>query len=188
MTDPSPFLEQTDYWTSITRRGEYPRGMGKWMLHTNKPGRLFGILREETLAGKLIEAFSIKTKTEKPPKGGAVYLHSGPYTDQDRLLRLAEELRALDGVHDFKLTGPLLYKSDLHNTWCETLARPGDHYYALLKRNWLYRYSDGKLVVNAVIQALHQALEDPPGNADKEFSLIRSMLPAELFVGKFNEE
>jgi len=184
MTEETPYIEHTGYWTSLTRTGDYPRGMGKWMLHTGEPHRLYEILRAEMLAGKLVEAYSIKTKTEAPSGRGAVYLHTGSYTDQDRLLRLADELRALDGIHDFMLTGPLLYKSDLHNTWCETLARPGDRYHKLLKRNWLYRYSDGKLVVNAVIQALHAALEDPPENADKEFLLIRSMLPAELFAGK----
>ena len=183
MADNSPFLEQTDYWTSITRRADYPRGMGKWMLHTDQPRRLYGILREELMAGKLAEAYSIKTKTKAPSRRSAVYIHAGPYTDQERLLRLAIEIQALDGIHDLQLTGPLLYKSDLHNTWCESLARPGDRYYTLLKRNWLYRYSDGTLVVNAVIQALHQAMEDPPENADKEFLLIRSMLPGELFVG-----
>ena len=184
MADTSPFLEQEDYWTSITRRAEYPRGMGKWMLHTDQPQRLYGILREEFNAEKLAEAYSIKTKTEPPTEGGAVYIHSGPYTDQDRLLGLAEEIRELDGVHDLGLTGPLLYKSDLHNTWCESLTRPGDRYHALLKRNWLYRYSGGELVVNAVIQALHQALENPPEDADREFLLIRSMLPDELFAGE----
>ena len=136
------------------------------------------------LDGKLAEAYSIKTKTEASIGRGAVYLHTGPYTDQSRLLKVAEELRALDGVHDLELTGALLYKSDLHNTWCETLAQPGDRYHTLLKRNWLYRYSDGKLLMNAVIQALHAALEDPPENADREFLLIRSMLPNELFWGE----
>jgi hypothetical protein len=183
MTDTSSYLEQTDYWTSITRPGDYPRGMGKWMLHTTEPHRLYGILREEMLAGKLGDAYSIKTKTEAPPERGAVYTHTGPYTDQARIIRLAEELKEMDRIHDFQLTGPLLYKSDLHNTWCETLARPGDRYHALLKRNWLYQFSDGELVVNAVIQALHQALEQPPENADKEFLIIRSMLPPELFAG-----
>ena len=180
----SPFIEQTDYWTSITRPGDYPRGMGKWMLHTGEPHRLYGILKEEMQAGKLGEAYSIKTQTEKPSAGGAVYLHTGPYTDQSRLLRLAEELRALNGIHDFQLTDPLIYKTDLHNTWVETLAHPGDRYHTLLKGNWLYQYSAGKLVVNAALQALHGALEDPPANADKEFLIIRSMLPKELFAGE----
>ena len=184
MTESSHFIETADYWTSLTRPGEYPRGMGKWMLHTDQPQRLFRILKEEMVTGKLAEAYSIKTLTEAPAEGGGVYVHTGPYIDQAIILRLAEELQALDGVHDFQLTGPLLYKSDLHNTWCETLCRPGDSYHALLKRNWLYQYSDGQLVVNAVIQALHQALEDPPENADTEFRIIRSMLPEELFVGE----
>jgi hypothetical protein len=36
--------------------------------------------------------------------------------------------------------------------------------------------------VNAAIQALHQALENPPENADPEFLIIRSLLPEELFA------
>jgi hypothetical protein len=183
MTDPSPFLEQTDYWTSITRRGEYPRGMGKWMLHTDQPHWLYGILRDVFLAGKLAAVYSIKTITEAPPEGGAVYLHTGPYTDQNRVRAVAEEIHDIYDRVDLQLTHSMIYKTDLHNTWCETLARPGDRYYALLKRNWLYKWG-GVLVVNAVIQALHQALEDPPRHADREFLLIRSMLPEELFVGK----
>jgi hypothetical protein len=179
----SDFIEQADYWTSLTRQDSYPRGMGKWMLHTDEPHRLYRILQEQLLAGRLTEAYSIKTKTEAPLKGGAVYLHTGPYTDQGRITRLAEELRGLDRVHEFRLTGLLLFKTDLHNTWCETLAHPEDRYYALLKRNWLYQFSAGTLVVNAAIQALHRAMEEPPENADKEFLIIRSMLPVEVFAG-----
>ena len=184
MTTPSPFIEQIDYWTSITRRSAYPRGLGKWMLHTDEPQRLFGILKEALLSGKLEEVFSIKTKTEAPSERGAVYIHTGPYTDEDRILRVAKKLQVLDEAHDFRLTSRLIYKTDLHNTCCESLSRPGDRYHTLLKRNWLYQYSGGKLVVNAVIHALHQALEHPPQNADKEFLIIRSMLPEELFSGK----
>jgi hypothetical protein len=183
MTDTSSFIEQTDYWTSITRQGEFPRGMGKWMLHTDEPYKLFGILKDEMLNGNLVDAYSIKTKTEGEPENGAIYIHTGPYTDQARILRIAKELQELDKVHDFQLSSSLIYKTDLHNTWCETLSRPGDRYHALLEHNWLYQYSHGKLVVNAVIQALHHALEDPPEIADKEFLIIRSMLPEELFAG-----
>jgi len=159
-------------------------GYGKWMLHTGEPHRLYQILREELLDGKLENACSLKTLAE-PPKGGkagAVYLYSTPYTDQEKLLQLADEMRAMDGVLDFQLTGPLIFKTDLHNTWCETLSRPGDGYHELLKRNWLYKYHDGKLVVNAAIQALHQAMENPPENADPAFLIIRSMLPSEVFA------
>ena len=184
MTGTPSFIEKSDYWTSLTRRGDYPRGMGKWMLHTNQPHRLFRILKEELLAGKLLEAYSLKTKTEEPPERGAVYLHTGPYTDRERVTHLAEELHKMNKDHDFQLTSPLIYKTDLHNTWCESLARPGDRYHTLLKRNWLYQYSDGKLITNAAIQALHRAMEDPPENADKEFLIIRSMLPVELFAGE----
>jgi hypothetical protein len=58
-----------------------------------------------------------------------------------------------------------------------------DGYYELLhKNNWIYRYEKEVLVVNAAIQALHQALENPPENADPEFLIIRSLLPEELFA------
>ncbi len=80
---------------------------------------------------------------------------------------------------------PLIFTSDLHNTWKETRSRPGDGYHELLHKNyWLYRYQDGKLIVNAVIQALHQALENPPENADPEFLIIRSLLPEEVFANE----
>jgi len=184
-TNQSPFIELSDYWLSITRR-EYPiQGFGKWILPTEEPHRLYQILKEGLLAGALKDASSMKTKTE-PPQGadaGAVYIHTAPYTDQEKLLRLAEELGELDGVHQFRLARPLIFTTDLHNTWKETLSRPGDGYYELLhKNNWLYRYQGGVLVVNAAILALHQALEDPPENADPEFLIIRSMLPDELFA------
>jgi len=180
----SAFIELSDFWISITRQGEYPLGMGKWMLFTAAPNRLYEILRESMKGGKLESAYSLKTKTEQPDARGSVYVHTGPYTDQGLILMLAEELRGLIQDCDYQLTGPLLFKTDLHNTWAETLSRPGDGYYELLKRNWIYRYKDGKLVVNAVIQAFHQAMEDPPENANPEFLIIRSMLPVELFAGK----
>ena len=82
-----------------------------------------------------------------------------------------------------QLVQPLLFITDLHNTWCETLSRPGDGYHELLKeKNWIYKYQDGDLVINAAIQALHQAMENPPDNADPEFLIIRSMLPGEVFA------
>ena len=190
MPDPSDFSELSDFWLSITRVEHPSRGFGKWMLHTRDPHGLFQILRGELLSGSLEDASSIKTTAEsaKGAKAGAVYLYCAPYTDQELVLRLADELRELDRKHQFQLTGPLLYKTDLHNTWAETLARPGDGYYELLKRNWLYRYQGGKLIVNPVIQALHQALEDPPDNADPEFLIIRSLLERELFAGKESKQ
>ncbi len=184
-TNQSPFIELSDYWLSITRK-DYPiRGFGKWILPTGEPHRLYQILREGLLSGALKDASSMKTKAE-PPGGagaGAVYIHTAPYTDQEKLLRLAEELGELDGAHQFRLVGPLIFTTDLHNTWKETLSHPGDGYYELLhEQNWLYRYEGGVLVVNAAIQALHQAMEDPPENADPEFAIIRSMLPEEVFA------
>jgi hypothetical protein len=186
-TNQSPFSELSDYWLSITRK-DYPfRGFGKWILSAEEPHRLYQILREMLLAGALPAAYSMKTKAEpaQGAKAGDVYIHTAPYTDQERVLQLAEELRELDGKHQFNLTGPLLFKTDLHNTWEFTISRPGDGYHELLQeQNWLYKYQDGKLIVNAAIQALHQALEDPPLNADQEFLIIRSLLPEELFAGE----
>ncbi len=79
--------------------------------------------------------------------------------------------------------GPLLFKTDLHNTWWRNVSRPGDGYHELLEQqNWIYKYQGGKLVVNPVIAAIHRALEDPPADADQEFQIIRSMLPEELFA------
>ena len=158
------------------------------MLYNEEPHRLYQILREGLTSGALPAAYSIKTKAEPPPQGtktGEVYIHTAPYTDQEKLLRLAEELREMDRVGQFRLVGPLLFKTDLHNTWCETLSLPGDGYHELLKKqNWIYKYENGKLVVNGVIQALHKAMENPPENADPEFLIIRSMLPEEVFAGK----
>ena len=187
-TNQSPFIELSDYWLSITRK-DYPiRGFGKWMLFTKEPHRLYQILREGLTSGALRDAYSMKTKVEPPPQGatvGDVYVFTAPYTDQERVLRLAEELRELDGVGQFRLVGPLLFKTDLHNTWGGTLSSPGDGYHELLKeKDWLYKYENGKLVVNAAIQALHKAMENPPDNADPEFAIIRSMLPEEVFAGE----
>ncbi len=96
---------------------------------------------------------------------------------------MAAELQELDSKHQFRLVRPLMYKTDLHNTWGETLSRPGDGYHELLqKKNWIYKYQDGDLVINAAIQALHQAMEHPPENADPEFLIIRSMLPGEVLA------
>jgi len=185
-TNQSPFIELEDYWLSITRK-DYPfRGFGKWSLFSEEPHRLFRILEDLLKSGALGDAYSMKTKSEpaEGTKAGKVYLYSAPYTDQEKLLRLAEELHELDGVHQFQLVRPLIFTTDLHNTWKETLSRPGDGYFELLhKYNWIYKYQDGKLIVNAAIQALHQAMEDPPENVDTEFAIIRSMLPGELFAG-----
>jgi len=99
------------------------------------------------------------------------------------------QLRELDGAHQFQLVRPLIFTTDLHNTWKETLSCPGDGYHELLhKNNWIYRFESGVLVVNAAIQALHQALENPPENADPEFIIIWSMLPEELFAGFENPQ
>jgi hypothetical protein len=159
--------------------------MGKWSLFTREPHQLYKALKELMISGVLQEASSIKTKREPTREVARVYLHSSPYTDQDKILRLVDEIRALDASHDFQLERPLIYTTDLHNTWKETLARPGDGYHKFLKKhNWIYRYQGGKLMVQPVIQALHQALEDPPENADPEFLLIRSLLPEILFAGE----
>lgn len=134
----------------------------------------------------------MKTKEEPPPQGatvGDVYVFTAPYTDQEVVLRLAEELRELDGVGQFRLMGPLLFKTDLHNTWGGTLSSPGDGYHKLLKeKDWLYKYKNKKLVVNAAIQALHVAMDNPPENADTEFAIIRSMLLREVFAGEVNSK
>jgi hypothetical protein len=187
MSEPnqSPFIELSDYWLSLTRKDYPSRGFGKWSLFTEQPHRLYRILEELLKSGALRDAYSMKTRTE-PGEGaiaGRVYIYSAPYTDQEKLLRLAEELRELDGVHQFRLVRPLIFTTDLHNTWKETLSRPGDGYHELLyKNNWIYRYERGVLVVNAAIRALHQALEDPTENADPEFLIIRSLLPEEVFA------
>jgi len=187
MADPTSdqFIELTDFWLSLTRKDYPSRGFGKWSLFTEQPHRLYRILEGLLKSGALGDAYSMKTRTE--PREGAkverVYLHSAPYTDQEKQLHLVEELRELDGAHKFQLVRPLIFTTDLHNTWKETLSRPGDGYHELLhKNNWLYRYEGGVLVVNAAIQALHQALENPPVNADAEFLIIRSMLPEEVFA------
>lgn len=185
-TTSDPFIELSDYWLSITRK-DYPfRGFGKWSLFSEEPHRLYRILEDLLKSRALGDAYSMKTRSESAEgaKAGKVYLYSAPYTDQEKLLRLAEELRELDGVHGFQLVRPLIFTTDLHNTWKETLSRPVDGYFELLhKYNWIYKYQDGKLVVNAAIQALHQAMEDPPENVDPEFAIIRSTLPGELFAG-----
>ena len=107
-TNQSPFIELSDYWFSITRK-DYPiRGFGKWILTAEEPHRLYQILREGMLAGALRDAYSMKTKAE-PPQGataGDVYVFTAPYTDQELVLRLAEELWELDGVHQFRLARP----------------------------------------------------------------------------------
>ncbi|MGB2963645.1 MAG: hypothetical protein WBB69_06630 [Anaerolineales bacterium] len=183
------FIELSDHWLSITRKDFLTRGFGKWILGSADPQRLYQILREELTAGALREAFSVKTKAKLPKgtKTGAVYVHTAPYPDRGKILRLAEELGELDVVHEFRLDRPLVFTTDLHNTWEFTLSRPGDGYHELLKaHNWIYKYSDGELVVNPAIQALHQAMENPPENADPEFLIIRSMLPEELFAGNKN--
>ena len=184
--DTSKYIELSNFWLSITRKDFPNRGFGKWMLFTNKPLQLYHILKEELLGGALGDAFSIKTKAEPPEnkRKRAVYVHTAPYTDLDLVLRLAEELVKLNNKHKFQLTGPMQFKTDLHNTWRGTLSRPGDGYHELLQeQNWIYQYSDGKLAENAAINTLHQDMEDPPENSDPTFLLIQSLLPEELFAG-----
>jgi hypothetical protein len=110
-TDPSPFIELSDYWLSITLK-EYPtRGFGKWTPSTEEPQRLYGILREALISGGLSDTSSIKT-VAKPPQGakaGAVYLPTAPYTDREVVLRLAEELGELDEAHKVQLVQPLIF-------------------------------------------------------------------------------
>jgi hypothetical protein len=186
MSKSAPFIELNDYWLSITREDFALPGYGKWMLYTDEPHQLFNILREEMLPGGLADVFSIKTRSEpKKAAVGEVYVFSAPYTDRARVLRVAEELRLLNQKYNFDLMGPLLFKTDLHNTWWRNVSRPGDGYHELLEQqNWIYKYQGGKLVVNAVIEALHQALENPPEEIDQEFAIIRSMLPDELYAGE----
>ena len=184
--NPDKFIKLDDYWLSITRKDHPLRGFGKWILYAEDPHQLYDVLREALLDGALPDASSMKTKAESPKdsKTGKVYVYTAPYTDQELVLRLAQQIQELDGVQQLGLVRPLSFKTDLHNTWEFTLSRPGDGYHELLKENnWIYKYQDGKLVVNPAIQTLHQAMEDPPENADPEFAIIRSMLPEEVFAG-----
>jgi len=186
MSKNAPFIELNDYWFSITREDFALRGYGKWMLYTDEPHQLYQILKKELQAGRLADAFSIKTRQE-PKKGalGEVYVFTAPYTDKEKVLRVAEELKGLNQKYNFALLGPLLFKTDLHNTWWRNVSRPGDGYHELLEQqNWIYKYQGGKMVVNAAIEALHQALEHPPQDTDPEFAIIRSMLPEELYAGE----
>jgi len=186
MSKQNPFIELDDFWLSITREDFPLQGFGKWMLYTDEPHQLFKILKDELIGGGFPDAFSIKTRSE--PKDGAVgevYLFTAPYTDREKVPRVAEQLKALNEKFNFDLMGPLLFKTDLHNTWWRNVSAPGDGYHELLeKQNWLYKYRGGKLVVNAAIEALHKTLEKPPENVDQEFQIIRSMLPEELFAGE----
>lgn len=82
---------------------------------------------------------------------------------------MAEQLGALNVKYNFALMGPLLFKTDLHNTWWRNVSALEDGYHELLEQqNWIYKYQGGKLLVNAVIEALHRALEDPPEDIDPE--------------------
>lgn len=186
MPKPSPFIEQNNFWLSITREDFPLQGFGKWMLYTDEPHQLFKILKDELLDGAFPDAFSIKTKSEpKKESLGEVYLYTAPYTDREKVLRVAEQLGVLNVKYNFDLMAPLIFKTDLHNTWWRNVSAPGDGYHELLEnQNWIYKYQGGKMVVNAVIEALHRALEDPPKEIDQEFQIIRSMLPEELFAGE----
>jgi hypothetical protein len=179
------FIELSEYWISITRKDYPSQGLGKWSLFTRQPQQLYQNLRELMISGALLDACSLKTKSEPDREVARVYLYSGPYTDQEKLLRLAQEIRDLDQSHDFQLERPLIFTTDLHNTWKETLSRPGDGYHELIKKiNWIYKYQGGELIVQPAIQALHQALENPLPQADPEFLLIRSLLPENMFAGE----
>ena len=189
MAKPAPFIELNDYWLSITHEDFALRGYGKWMLYTDEPHQLYQILKGEMKKGAFSDAFSIKTRAE--PKNGAVgevYIFTAPYTDRDKVTRVALELKKLNEKYNFALMGPLIFKTDLHNTWWRNVSRPGDGYHELLEeQNWIYQYKGGKLTVNPVIQALHQALENPPAESDPAFLIIRSLLPEELFSGEWKE-
>jgi len=41
-TDPSPFIELSNYWFSITRKDYPTRGFGKWTLFSEEPHWLDG--------------------------------------------------------------------------------------------------------------------------------------------------
>ena len=186
MAKPSPFIELNDYWLSITREDFPLQGFGKWMLYTDEPHQLFKILKDELIDGAFPDAFSIKTRSE-PKKGalGEVYLYTAPYTDREKVLRVAEQLGVLNVKYNFDLMAPLLFKTDLHNTWWRNVSALGDGYHELLEQqNWIYKYKSGKLFVNPAIEALHRALENPPEDADPAFLIIRSLLPEELFAGE----
>jgi len=183
-TNQSPFLELSDFWLSITRRDFNARGVGKWMLYAPDPLQTYQRLRDILIKGGLPEVISIKTRRE--PRGAVegIFVYTAPYTDLEKVSRVAEELLGFAREQGLELVRPLLFKTDLHNTWGKVYSRPGDGYHELLeKKYWIYQYQDGKLVVNAVVQALHRAMEDPPENTDPEFLIIRSMMTAELFAG-----
>ena len=114
--------------------------------------------------------------------------HGQATEDVRRLLRGLHQpvqLQILNEGYNFDLLKPLIFKTDLHNTWWRNVSRPGDGYHELLeKQDWIYKLRGGKLLVNAPIDAIHQALEKPPEQIDQEFAIIRSMLPEELFAGE----
>jgi hypothetical protein len=184
-SDLPPFIELSDFWLSVTRRDFDARGPGLWKLHTRQPQWVFQQLRMVLISGELAEVASIKVPHQPMGQVDKVYVNTAPYTDLEMVTRLAEELLVLHQRYDFQLTRPLHLITELHNTWLELYSRPGDSYHALLKyQNWIYKYQDGELEINAPIQALHQALEDPPEKADPELLRVRSLLPRELFAGK----
>ena len=162
-TNQSPFSELSDFWLSITRRDHNPQGIGKWLVYTPDSLLTYQILQETLKAGGLADVISIKTRREPRDRIEGVFVYAAPYTDLEKVTRLAAELLQLVQEQDFQLARPLLFKTDLHNTWAKVYSRPGDGYHELLeKKYWIYEYKDGELVVNAAIQALHQVLEDPP--------------------------
>ena len=188
MSKLSDYLELSDYWRSITRRPFLACGNGKWKIYTKDAHQVYKILREVYIASGLKDVTSIKVRDELEEGIDNVYVYTAPYTDLNKVSQLAEELLKLHWEHNFRMDRPLHFKTDLHTNWQKSISASGDGYHELLsKKNWIYKYVDGKLEINAIIDSLHQAMEDPPENADKEFAVIRSMLPREVFAGKGKE-
>ena len=136
--------------------------------------------------GGLPDVFSVKTLEEpKEKKLGEVYLFTAPYTDRKKVTRVASELKGLNEKYNFDLMGPLLFKTDLHNTWWRNVSRPGDGYHELLEQeNWIYKFKGGKLTGESRDPGPAPGFENRPENADPGFLIIRSMLPEELFTGE----
>jgi len=177
------FIELKNHWHSITVRDHYPQGIGKWKLYSRDPHRVYQILREILVDGGLEEVTSIKVRCEVVDGIDKVFVYTAPYTDLEKIIRLAEKLTALNQEHDFQLDRSLYFKTDLHTTWSKVYSQPGDGYHELLReKNWIYQYRDGELVINAAIQALHSAMENREENQDPEFQILRSLLPSNVFA------
>ena len=188
-SEKSPFIELSNTCHSITRDGVSTPGRGKWKLHTRTPHQVFEQLRETILSSDITDVISIKVPSAPALGVDKVLVTTGPYTDMDKVTRVAEELIKLHQKHDFQLTRSLHFETDLQTTWFEEHSQPGDHYHGLLKHNnWIYKYSDGQLEINHEIQALHQTLEEPTENTDPELLRVRSLLAEELFPGSKRPE